>query len=162
MFDILAIDWGSVRTGLALGDSTTFLIIPYNKNVLTSDLKDEISTIMDIYPIQEIVVGYPTNVVGGKTQVTEKIINYFDSLKTVSQCKLIFHNERYSTKDAFATLISMNSTAYSKTKSKKQQKKQKDNQSHSLNHLSASKILESYLEAGNKTKQTKSPASDYE
>ena len=61
MFDFLAIDWGSKRTGLAFGSSLTQLVLPYNKPLLTIEVYSVLEEQIKLKKIQFLVIGKPTN-----------------------------------------------------------------------------------------------------
>jgi putative transcription antitermination factor YqgF len=125
MFDYLAIDWGTVNIGFAIGSSTTKLVIPSQKKVPTSQLILEINKKIKKYGIKNIVLGFPTNFEGKNTQVSNRI------LEIKSQLEIEF-------KDLNIILYNENNTTKLSVDNKTKDKKIKDN-------LSASKILEFYF-----------------
>jgi RNase H-fold protein (predicted Holliday junction resolvase) len=123
MFDIIAIDWGHVRTGLAFVSSSTGLIVPYSKDLNTIDLKSVLKNEIELKKITRIVLGKPTNFKLQNTEVTEKIIEFSEYIKeTYPKIKIGFVNENGSSKLS---------------------KDGKDK--HSINHLSAMEIGKRFL-----------------
>ncbi len=123
MFDIIAIDWGSVRTGLAFGSSESGLVIPYNKELDTKDLKEVLTQEINKKSINTIILGLPTNFKLQDTTVTTSIRIFAKELEEYfPTIKLIFVNENNTSK------------AGKGLKNK-----------HSINHIAAVEILNIYL-----------------
>jgi len=138
MFDFLAVDWGEKNVGLALGDSKTKLVIPYQKNTLNSEIIAEIKKALTDKKIKNIVIGYPTNFAGNSTLITQKIQDFKKTLEQdLKSTKITFVNERQTTvlaKQNFGKYFSKNSN-----KLKQSFKQNRDN-------LSAVEILQRYFE----------------
>lgn len=99
MFDFIAIDWGSVRTGLAFGSSLTGLVIPYTKELMTKNLLEILDVEIKSRRIITLVVGKPTNFKLQNTQVTEKILKFTEALKAqYPKMNLIMVNENNTSK----------------------------------------------------------------
>jgi putative holliday junction resolvase len=104
MFDILAIDWGERKIGLAIGSTLSLLSLPVKtiKNYQHSDLFTEINSIIKKYSIRIIVVGYPTNFKFKKTETTLKIENFIKELSSQAISNIRIHQilERNTTQVA--------------------------------------------------------------
>ena len=94
---ILGVDYGDVRVGLALSDTTKLIASPFktiqNKNseLLISELKEIISE----NDVESIVVGFPIGMKGQDTNQTIKVKDFTQSLSTL--CLPIFmEDERLS------------------------------------------------------------------
>ena len=94
---ILGVDYGDVRVGLALSDTTKLIASPLktiqNKNsgLLISELKEIISE----NDVESIVVGFPVGMKGQDTNQTVKVKDFTQSLSTL--CLPIFlEDERLS------------------------------------------------------------------
>jgi RNase H-fold protein (predicted Holliday junction resolvase) len=124
MFDIISIDWGSVRTGLSFGSSITGLAIPYQEELNTKDLFEVIEFEVKKRNTKVFVVGIPTNFKLQDTEVTTKIRSFIEHLK-----------ELYPTLD----LIEVNENNSSKIGKGLKNK-------HSINHQAALEICNRYLE----------------
>lgn len=99
MFDVLAIDWGSKRTGLALVSSATGLVVPYSKDVYTLDLEHVVDEIVKEKNIKKFIVGLPTNFKLQKTSITQNIEVFIVYLKKrYPNLKLETINENGSSK----------------------------------------------------------------
>jgi len=80
---ILAIDFGQKRMGFAIGDTSIKSAVPINQ-INRKDLKLDIGHIKNIiyeYDIERIIIGYPLNMDGTKSQITEKVENFSKLLK---------------------------------------------------------------------------------
>jgi len=125
MFDLLGIDWGEKRCGLAFADSQSKLILPANYPCPTEQIWPILDNEAKNKPIRQIVVGMPLNFRGQKTKISLFVEVFLEQLKQHFPKLLITTiNERGSTL-AFANYYQVD----------KQQ----------LNHLAAAKILEFYL-----------------
>ncbi len=95
MFDILGIDWGEKRFGLAFGSSQTGLVIPFSGEAKNQDIWNILETEIKTRNIKTIILGKPTNFKGGETEVTKKIQSFFEEVKTkFPDLKIKLQNER--------------------------------------------------------------------
>ena len=106
---ILGVDYGDVRVGLALSDTTKLIASPFktiqNKNsgLLISELKEIISE----NDVESIVVGFPVGMKGQDTNQTVKVKDFTQSLSTL--CLPIFmEDERLSSIAAKKSLFMEN------------------------------------------------------
>ena len=106
---ILGVDYGDVRVGLALSDTTKLIASPLktiqNKNsgLLISELKEIISE----NDVESIVVGFPVGMKGQDTNQTVKVKDFTQSLSTL--CLPIFmEDERLSSIAAKKSLFMEN------------------------------------------------------
>lgn len=137
---ILALDYGVRRIGVALSDETN--TIAFGKDVLVNDDKlfEKISRIVRENKVGRIVIGYPLSLKGGKTAQTidvekfELQLNNFFS-KFNLQVDIVRCDERFTSK------MAQDSMLHSGMKKKKRQDKS------NLDIISASLILQSYLDS---------------
>ena len=106
---ILGVDYGDVRVGLALSDTTKLIASPLktiqNKNsgLLISELKEIISE----NDVESIVVGFPVGMKGQDTNQTVKVKDFAQSLSIL--CLPIFmEDERLSSIAAKKSLFMEN------------------------------------------------------
>lgn len=137
---ILAIDYGTKVTGLAITDFNQIIASPLS-NIVTSSLDELVNQLKKVIryyesELETIVVGYPTLLNGNKNETTLKVENLADKLKaTFNQFKVILINEQYTTYIAEQSM-------YDVGFNHKQIKKNKDK-------VSACVILQSYLSSKN-------------
>jgi len=135
VFDIIAIDWGTKRCGLALGDTKSLISLPYSKPLFSEDLESIVNEILsDNTGIKLILFGIPSNAKNGETQTSNKIKTVVEQFKTRFNCEIITIDERFSTKDATSLLKDSNGQTPNK---------------HDINHISAHVLLMKYLETQN-------------
>lgn len=131
---ILAIDFGKKRTGLAWTDPLQIIatgIGSFDTHLLDQKLEELIGQ----DEISEIVIGYPTRMDGTDSHVTEDVRKLAEKLqKKYPQIILHFHDERFTSKMAFQTMIDAGLS----------RKKRRDK--HLVNQLSATIILQEFME----------------
>ena len=134
---ILGIDYGDARTGLAITDAlniTAQVLETINNNGNDKVILRKIDELLEKYEISTIVVGYPLNMNGTKserTEVTEKFIHKLKCKYNKLEIKQI--DERLTTVAAHKT---MNLLDVNKNKKK-----------NIVDTISAVYILETYLKS---------------
>jgi len=100
--NILAIDYGDKRVGVARGDTDTFLSRPYKiiENKGMDFLVSEIKWIIKESDINLLILGYPLSLSGKITPQTEKIDNFYNFLKNNLDLEIIKVNEQLSSRDS--------------------------------------------------------------
>lgn len=132
---ILAIDLGTKRTGIAVTDSLKMLANPL-ETVETGKLIDFLQSYFQKEDVETIVLGYPKKLDGSDNEMTPRVISLKDRLsKLFPEKKIVLVDERFTSKMAMQTMISMGS--------KKKDRKEKTG---NLDKVSAAIILQSYLE----------------
>lgn len=132
---ILAIDLGTKRTGIAVTDTLKILANPL-QTVETSKLTDFLQDYFKKEDVETIVLGYPIHLDGNPNEMTPRVISLKDRLsKLFPEKKIVFVDERYTSKMAMQSMIAMGS--------KKKDRKEKAG---NLDKVSAAIILQSYLE----------------
>ena len=130
---ILAIDYGDVRVGLAISDELGITAQGLDNLVINGSDKKFISGIrklMQEYGFEEVVIGYPKNMNGTKSQKTEKVDSLIPQLEALG-LKVHTWDERLTTVSAYQTMREMN--IYQKKKNTY------------ADRLAATYILEGYL-----------------
>lgn len=131
MKNILAIDFGVKRVGLALLIKGTSFALPYGTLENDDKIFISIKKIIDDEDISLIILGYPMTVNGYISERHSLIKEFADNLKKITNITLIFEDESYSTISSY--------DAQKKSNLKNNQiKKHKD-------EVSAQLILERYL-----------------
>lgn len=96
---ILAIDYGAVRTGLALSDPTGFLASPLcvlpsrNEEKLLHDIAEQIA----LHRVDRLVLGDPRRTDGKPGERAELTAAFASKLEEVTGIKPVMFDERFST-----------------------------------------------------------------
>lgn len=80
MENFLAIDYGTKKIGLAIGDMETKIASPFKILANTSDLFDQLKAICQVEKIDKIVLGVPVGLKGVKSKQYEHVIAFSDKL----------------------------------------------------------------------------------
>ena len=137
MEKIIAIDYGLKRTGIAYAESPLYIAHPL-KTINTHELFPFLSKFLNENEIIKVVLGEPKSLDGSPTDLTNHVIQLKKKLtKTYSNLKVVFYDERFTSK------IAKQSMVISGVKKKQRQKKG------NLDLIAAVIILQSYLEANN-------------
>ena len=139
MARILAIDYGTKRVGLAVTDPARIIATP-----LTTVHSQELIAFLKEYHEKEgielFVVGLPKNLANSDTDLTEAVRNFVTRLKRVfPDKKVVTIDERFTSKIAFDAMLSGGM--------KKKERRNKEN----IDKISATIILQSFLEQGSVT-----------
>ncbi len=132
---ILGIDYGTVRTGLAITDELG--ITAQGLGTITSNGNDKIilkrlAEIVEQYNIETFVVGNPLNMDGSKSQRSIETDNFIHKLKSrFNKINIVLVDERLTTVEAHKTMNYLNVN----NKKKKQ----------IVDTIAAVYILESYI-----------------
>lgn len=130
---ILGIDYGDVRVGIAVSDLLGITAQGLDNLVINgSDKKffSGIRKLVEEYDIEEVVIGYPRNMDGTKSQKTEKVDELIIGLEKMN---LTIHkwDERLTTVSAYKTMRELNIS--------------QKNKNRVADRLAATYILEGYL-----------------
>lgn len=102
--NILALDYGSKRIGLAWTDTTLGVILPFG--VIEKDsLKEKIKEMKDLIAKEKIdrfVVGFPINLRGEENANTERVKKFVYELQKHTDKPIEYFDERYSSYGADA------------------------------------------------------------
>ena len=137
---ILGIDYGEVRTGLALSDMSETLASPFKTLKMAKDPKISIERLLKEiaeHTIIRLVVGLPLLLSGKESNMTQTVKVFAKNLEMASSLPLILWDERLTSKEVERLMIE------AKVKRKKRT-------SH-LDTLSATLILQSYLDSKKKS-----------
>ena len=107
---ILGIDYGDVRVGLAISDSLRITAKGLETLVINGSDKKFINWIrklMNEYDFEEVVIGYPKNMDGTKSQKTVKVDELIPKLEEIG-LKVHKWDERLTTVSAYKTMREMN------------------------------------------------------
>lgn len=135
MSRILAIDLGTKRTGIAVTDTLNILANPLT-TIETYKIVEFLNGYFAKEEVGTIVLGYPIRLDGTANEMTPRVISLKARLsKLYPDKKIVFVDERFTSKMAMQSMIAMGS--------KKKDRKEKAG---NLDKVSAAIILQSYLE----------------
>jgi putative Holliday junction resolvase len=130
---ILAIDYGTKRTGLAVTDPLQLIAAPL-ETIHTSALPDYLSRYLAAEDVEKIVVGHPTHTDGTPTALVQHITGLVRTLRrNHPQIEVVLQEEDFTSVRAKDILL----------RSGAGMKKRRDKSM--LDKISASLILEDYL-----------------
>lgn len=95
---IMALDYGEQRIGIAMTDLLKMLASPYDiyyRKQTDEDYNFFLALIKE-QEVDTIVMGLPTNMEGEEQEITQKARNFGAKLQKLSNCKLVFVDERMS------------------------------------------------------------------
>ncbi|GGF50283.1 Holliday junction resolvase RuvX [Echinicola rosea] len=132
---VLAIDLGTKRTGLAVTDILKITSNPL-ETIRTMDLDKYLKAYVEKEDVEAIVVGFPKSMDGSDTNMTQPAIRLKDRLsKTYPDLKIVLVDERFTSKMAMQSMITMGS-----------KKKDRREKAGNLDKISAAIILQTYLD----------------
>jgi putative holliday junction resolvase len=139
---ILALDYGSVRVGVAVSDPLHIIAQSVGACRNDATLFDELAAIVRQYDPGLIVVGMPFTLKGEKGKKAEEVDQFVERLKERIGIETVLWDERFTSKMAQRTLIDMGT----------RKKERKENKGR-VDAMAAALILQSFLD------QTKHSAS---
>ena len=99
--NILALDVGDRRVGVALADSQIKIAVPYGYLERSDKIIQQITELMLDHDIDILVVGYPRNQSGEATKQTESVEQFAKELAEVEiDADLVFQDESLSSVEA--------------------------------------------------------------
>jgi putative Holliday junction resolvase len=130
---ILSVDYGDMRTGIAISDNSEFLASPVGtiKEWNAQRLAQKIADIAKEHGAGEIIVGLPINMNGTRGERAEKCEEFGELLQSLTDCPVKMWDERSTTVTAHQILNETN------VRGKKRKAV--------VDTVSATVILESYL-----------------
>ena len=135
MNQILALDYGLKRTGIAYAESPLFIAHPL-KTVKTHDLLDFIENYVLKNKVGKIVIGEPKSLSGGQTHSSDMVQKFHHKMtKSFPEIEIKFYDERFTSKIAMQIVLD------SGIKKMKRRKKE------TLDKIAAVIILQDYLKS---------------
>ena len=107
-YKTMALDLGERRIGIALSDLMGIIasgLETYERKSINQDC-EYISKLITKHGVKEIVVGLPKNMDGTSGERVEKTYAFCEVLKTYTDAKIVFYDERLTTVAAEKLLIS--------------------------------------------------------
>jgi putative Holliday junction resolvase len=137
---ILALDYGSVRVGVAVSDPLRIIAQSVGAFKNDATLMTRLGEAIAQYAPGLIVVGMPLNLKGEKGQKAEEVERFMEKLKEAFGIELVVWDERFTTRMAQQTLIDMGT-----------RKKERRENKGRVDAMAAALILQSFMD------QTKRP-----
>lgn len=81
MFDLLAIDWGKKRIGMAFGNLETKLVLPFDLDLNWFNFWEVLEIQLKNRQIKKIILGMPVNFELGKTKISTQIETFLEDLQ---------------------------------------------------------------------------------
>ena len=99
--NILALDVGDRRVGVALADSQIKIAVPYGYLERSDKIVRQITELMLDHDISILVIGYPRNQSGEATKQTESVEQFAEGLAEIEiDADLVFQDESLSSVEA--------------------------------------------------------------
>ena len=133
---ILALDWGTVRLGVAISDPDGKIAFPFEQPIDAKSAVSEVKRIVDEKEIDIVVIGLPRSMAGNDTNSTKSVEQFVSKLKEQIPCPIKLLDERLSSVGAHKTLTNQGLN-------QKQQKGLVDN-------LVAQQMLQAFLDQAEK------------
>ena len=135
MARILALDYGTKRTGIAVTDPLQIIASPLT-GVRSHDLIDFLTDYFAQEEVETVVLGYPLNADGEATDNTQPVEAFANRFRKVfPDYPLVMQDESFSSREAMESMIQSGT-----------RKKQRRNKL-AIDQVSATIILQSYLES---------------
>ena len=99
--NILALDVGDRRVGVALADSQIKIAVPYGYLERSDKIIQQITELMLDHDVDTLVIGYPRNQSGEATKQTELVEQFAEELAEIEiDADLVFQDESLSSVEA--------------------------------------------------------------
>ncbi len=99
--NILGIDYGQKRIGLAWVQEGLDLILPYGV-IQHEEWKEKLPSLIQEERIQKVVIGNPLGMSGEDNENTKRVQAFRDELEALVQLPVDMYDERFSSKQADA------------------------------------------------------------
>ncbi|MFP4456249.1 MAG: Holliday junction resolvase RuvX [Clostridia bacterium] len=106
----MALDVGEVRIGIALTDPLRMIASPYDVYV-RKNTEADIDYFIDLIKskkVSELIIGLPKHLDGNEGKTAKMIRDFAETLTQKSDVKIVFQDERFTSKSADQFLISNN------------------------------------------------------
>lgn len=134
---IVAIDFGDVRIGLAVSDTSHFLASPHKTVEARKTAKETAQMLLVEFstfePIEKIVLGLPLLMSGKESPGSQKVRELAKELEALTEAPIVLWDERLTTSQVERTL--------------KEAEMSRKKRSKHLDTMAAAAILQSYLDS---------------
>lgn len=101
----LAIDYGTVRIGLALSDELKMFASPLKVVRESAEAPAEIAAIVAANGVDVVVLGMPYRLDGSASETTLRVKAFAEKLRVLLTCPIVEWDEAFSTRHASAQMI---------------------------------------------------------
>ncbi len=101
----LGIDYGAVRTGLAISDETGMLVRPFELLMTGETMIEKIAQIVEREGVERVVVGMPYDLRGERTETTEIVAAFVKQLRERLPCEVVEQDEALSSRRAVERMV---------------------------------------------------------
>lgn len=111
MSRILSIDYGDVRVGLAVSDELLITAQGLDTLTINGSIKKlifHVKELNDKYKLSKIIIGYPKNMDGTKSEKTEIVDEIVKKIEKTINIPVIKWDERLTTVSAYKTMKELN------------------------------------------------------
>jgi len=131
---VLGLDWGTKRIGVAVSDVDQQMAFGRTsiQNISNQHVLEELQNLINDDEIVEIVIGYPLNMDGEKTNSTVKVEEFKALLESNLKVPIKLHDERLTSVESGSIITSLNI--------------KKENRKKETDIIAASLILKNYLD----------------
>lgn len=97
---VLAVDYGTVRVGLALSDELGLFATPLETQPYRADIVERIASIASAHTVATVVVGMPYALDGTESDMTRRVKSFAERLRAVLPCPVVEWDESFSSRAA--------------------------------------------------------------
>lgn len=108
MANILGIDWGKVRIGLAIGNAEQKIALPFDVIPNIEGVIGTLRRIIDSEQIYRMVIGMPLRLSGEYSAKAGEVEDFIDLLERHFPMPIIREDERYSSQAADKLCVELN------------------------------------------------------
>lgn len=109
-YNILSLDYGNKRIGLAVASSQAKIAKPFKTIVNNNDFLTSLNQIIESENIKKLIIGLPKSLEGNETKQTKIIIKFTNELKVPLNIPIFFQDEADTSKRAEEELFSKTKT----------------------------------------------------
>ncbi len=135
---ILAIDYGKKRIGISISDPLKIIANSVGTFANDENFFQNFSELLKKYEVEKILVGFPKNLKGEKTEISFEVEKFADELKKNFLGEIILYDERFTSVYAQKIIV--------ETISKKSERRNKS----LIDKIAASILLQNYLDNNEK------------
>ncbi len=103
--NILALDVGEKRIGMAMADTSVLISVPFGYLINSDTILTDLAEVMIRHDISLVVVGYPRNQSGEPTKQTEFVENFVNQISEIEiDAEIVYQDESLTSVQAESRL----------------------------------------------------------